>query len=104
MRRLTALMFLLLAVVVAATAAGGPVTAATAMTGLHVDGNRIRNGDGAVVRLHGVNRSSFQYACAEGWGIYEGPLNSAEVALIANWLGKPTRYGTGYKNHLAGVP
>lgn len=35
------------------------------MTGLHVDGNTIKNGAGQAVRLRGVNRSGTEYKCVQ---------------------------------------
>src|SRR5262249_48309311 len=57
---------------------GGPV-------GLHVVGNQLHDGMGKVVQLHGVNRSGTEYACVQGWGIFDGPSDEASVAAIASW-------------------
>jgi hypothetical protein len=40
---------------------------------LHVSGNRILDRDGRQVLFQGVNRSGTEYACAQGWGIFDGP-------------------------------
>ena len=61
------------------------VAAAPAMTGLHVVGNQIVNGDGQGVRLLGVNRSGMEFACIQGWGISDGPLDATSVAAMASW-------------------
>lgn len=53
--------------------------------GLHVRGNRLLDGSGHVVELHGVNRSGTEYACVQGWGIFDGPSNKASVAAMAKW-------------------
>jgi len=37
------------------------------------------------VHLHGVNRSGSEYACIQGWGIFDGPNDAASVAAIASW-------------------
>jgi endoglucanase len=55
------------------------------MAGLHVQGNQIINGAGQVVRLLGVDRSGTEYACIQGWGIFDGPNNAASVQAIASW-------------------
>ncbi len=62
------------------------------MTGLHVDGNKLLNGDNRPVRLLGVNRSGTEYACIggeepnqQGWGFFEGPADAASVKAIASW-------------------
>lgn len=62
------------------TGAAGP-----SMSGLHVVGNQITNGDGQVVRLLGVNRSGMEFACIQGWGIFDGPSDAASVAAMAAW-------------------
>jgi len=61
------------------------VAAAPAATNLRVDGNQIKNGDGLAVRLRGVNRAGMEYACIQGWGIFDGPNDAASVAAIAAW-------------------
>jgi hypothetical protein len=53
--------------------------------GLHVSGNRLLDGKGRVVRLHGVNRSGTEYACVQGWGIFDGPNDAASVKAMAAW-------------------
>src|SRR2546422_5398632 len=40
---------------------------------------------GGRVRLRGVNRSGTEYACAQGWGMFDGPSDSASVQAIASW-------------------
>ncbi len=69
------------------TTPSGAAAAAPAggVNGLHVSGNRILNGAGQPVQLHGVNRSSFEYACSEGWGISEGPADASEVEAMKAW-------------------
>jgi hypothetical protein len=59
------------------TAAAGPV--------VRVVGNRLVDGRGRTVRLLGVNRSGTQYACVEGWGIFDGPVGDTAVQAIAAW-------------------
>ncbi len=59
--------------------------AGPAMTGLRVQGNRIVNGAGQPVRLLGVNRSGSEYACAQGWGIFEGPTDAAAIQAMTSW-------------------
>jgi endoglucanase len=53
--------------------------------GLHVSGNRLLDANGHVVRFHGVNRSGTEYACIQGWGIFDGPSDARSVAAIAAW-------------------
>jgi endoglucanase len=53
--------------------------------GLHVSGNRLLDANGNLVRLHGVNYSGTEYACIQGWGIFDGPSDDASVAAIRSW-------------------
>jgi len=59
--------------------------AGTTMTGLHVQGNQILIGPRQIVRLLGANRSSTEYACIQGWGFANGPLDAASVQAMASW-------------------
>jgi endoglucanase len=59
--------------------------AAAQARGLHVSGNRLMNGADQPVALHGVNRSGTEYACIQGWGMFDGPNSAASVAAMASW-------------------
>lgn len=64
-----------------AHAAPVPVT-----TGLHAVGNQlVDSSTNTAVLLHGVNRSGTEYACIQGWGIFDGPNDAASVQAIASW-------------------
>jgi hypothetical protein len=65
--------------------------ASPAPTGLHAVGNRIVDGAGQTVRLRGVNYSGTEYACIQGWGIFDGPNNLASVQAIASWKANAVR-------------
>lgn len=65
----------------AATGAAGP----SAALAVHVEGTQLINSAGDVVQLGGVNRSGTEYACAQGWGIFDGPSSAASIAAIAMW-------------------
>jgi hypothetical protein len=60
-------------------------------TGLHVQGNQIVNGRGQAIRLVGFNMSGTEYACVEGWGIFDAPddvnISPSVVAAMASWNG-----------------
>jgi endoglucanase len=58
---------------------------AAAAPGIAVSGNRLVTGSGVVLRVAGVNRSGSEYACAQGWGLFDGPVDDASVAAIASW-------------------
>ncbi|GAC1402074.1 MAG: hypothetical protein NVSMB65_19300 [Chloroflexota bacterium] len=66
-----------------ARAAG--VVPPAAIVGLHVVGNQLQNAAGDMVVLHGVNRSGTEYACIQGWGIFDGPSDTASVQAMAAW-------------------
>src|SRR5207253_3206039 len=52
---------------------------------VHVQGNELVDSAGRPVRLRGVNRSGAEYACAQGWGIFDGPSDSPSVSAIVSW-------------------
>ena len=70
-----------------AAAAVALVLAAPAHAGLelHVHGNRLVDGSGRPVRLLGVNRSGAEYACVQGWGIWDGPVDKRSIAAMKAW-------------------
>src|SRR5438067_1990544 len=50
-----------------------------------VTANHLVDGNGTAIRLLGVNRSGTEYACIQGWGIFDGPNDAASVAAMAAW-------------------
>jgi endoglucanase len=52
---------------------------------LHVSGNKLVNSHGQQVVLHGVDRSGGEFACVQGIGIWDGPMNQASVAAMKKW-------------------
>lgn len=72
------------ALVVSALGSPGDPSGPTG-AGLHVSGNRLLDAQGRRVQFHGVNRSGTEYACIQGWGIFDGPSNAASVRAIASW-------------------
>ena len=60
-------------------------SATPAIQGLHVVGNQIRNAAGTQFIPRGVDRSGTEYACVQGFGIFDGPSDQASVAAIAAW-------------------
>src|SRR5262249_56928217 len=65
-----------------ATPSGGPPPS---IAGLHVSGNQLLNANNQQVVLRGVDRSGTEYACVQGWGIFDGPSDAASVQAIASW-------------------
>ena len=61
------------------SATGSPVSR------LHVAGSRVLDRDGRQVLFQGVNRSGTEYACAQGWGIFDGPNTADSVQAISRW-------------------
>jgi len=52
---------------------------------LVVSGNHLVNGAGKTVRLLGVNRSGLEYACVQGWGFSDGPVDAASIDAMTTW-------------------
>ena len=63
--------------------APGPSAAAPLSIG--VSGNHLVNGSGQAIRLLGVNRSGTEYACIQGWGLFDGPNDAGSIAAMAGW-------------------
>lgn len=59
--------------------------AATALSGIRVSGNHLVDGSGNVIHLQGVNRSGTEYACVQGWGIFDGPNDDKSIKAIGSW-------------------
>jgi hypothetical protein len=92
---------------------------AAGIPGLQVSGNRLVDTTGKQIILRGVNRSGTEYACIQGWGIFDGPnvtnddasippmkawgMNGVNIGLNEDcWLGingVPSAYGgVNYQN------
>ena len=80
-----------------ATSTAVPITVSTSGGGsgaapqLHVSGNKLVSSTGATVTLHGVNRSGGEFACVQGNGIWDGPMDQASVAAIKAWHANAVR-------------
>lgn len=112
--------FAVLAAAVVALAATSVSSSAPRPLSIQVVGNDFVNGQGRTIRLIGVNRSTFEYACSSGYGLFEGPVGNKAIAAMkswninvvriplneACWLGLPTvkpRYrGRPYRNAVIG--
>lgn len=63
-----------------------PAGAVVAAPTLGVGGARlIDTATATPVRLAGVNRSGSEYACIQGWGFFDGPVDDTAIAAIAAW-------------------
>ena len=72
-----------------ATSAPVPVSAVPATSTapqLHVSGNKLLSASGAQVVLHGVNRSGGEFACVQGNGIWNGPMDQASITAMKIWV------------------
>jgi endoglucanase len=58
---------------------------------LHVSGNRIVNAAGQTVRLLGVNRSGGEFACIQGNGMWNGPMDQASITAMRSWKVRTVR-------------
>ncbi len=59
---------------------------------LHVSGDHIVNSKGQHVRLTGFNNSGAEYACIEGWGIFDNKASlttvpTTQVVAMTKWTG-----------------
>jgi endoglucanase len=55
-----------------------------ALAPLSVRGNELLAG-GQPIQLRGVNRSGSEYACLQGWGVFDGRTDPDSVHAIASW-------------------
>jgi hypothetical protein len=51
----------------------------------------IVDGSGKTVQLHGVDRSGTEYACIQGWGIFDGPSDQTSVTAMVGWNANAVR-------------
>jgi hypothetical protein len=58
---------------------------------LHVSGNKIVTASGAAYRLLGVNRSGGEFACIQGNGIWDGPMDQTSVTAMRTWKVRAVR-------------
>lgn len=70
---------------VSGAAMSGPATAAIPPLAVHVVGNNLVDASGRAVRLRGVNRSGTEFACAQGWGFFDGPTDAASITRMLEW-------------------
>src|SRR5260370_29754138 len=71
--------------VVAAGAVNRAPGAGSRAPWLHVSGSHLVDARGRLVVLHGVDRSGGEYACVQGFGIWDGPMGQAAVAAMKRW-------------------
>jgi len=66
-------------------AGSAPGASSRTLLGIHVAGKRLVDSKGRTVHWRGVNRSGSEYACIQGWGIFDGPSDAASVKAMATW-------------------
>jgi hypothetical protein len=75
-----------IASIVGGTVIAAPAsTAATAPLSIKIVGNHFVNGSGKTIRLLGVDRTSSEYGCVDGFGYDDGHYDNADAAAIASW-------------------
>lgn len=65
----------------------GTAGLAAAARGVHVAGNRLVDG-GRTIVLHGADRAGTEYACIQGFGIFDGPdptNDDSQLPLMKKW-------------------
>jgi endoglucanase len=127
-RRIGGLARLIPALMVSLLVGGALLAATSAHAGtatpprLAVVGNKLTSaGTTTALRLAGVNRSGSEYACIQGWGMFDGPVDDAAISAIAAWHtnvvrvplnedcwlginGSPAKYsGTAYRAAIASL-
>jgi endoglucanase len=60
-----------------------PVTGAA--PALKVAGNKLVNPSGQTVKLYGINRSGGEFACIQGNGFWDGPMDQASITAMRTW-------------------
>jgi endoglucanase len=73
-----------LALVVAPAAGAAPLS-------IKIEGNHFVNGEGQAIRLLGVDRTSSEYGCVDGFGYDDGHYDDADAAAIASWKADAVR-------------
>src|SRR5579859_3571307 len=59
--------------------------ASVSYSGLHVAGVNVVNALGLPVTLHGVDRSGGEFACVQGSGMWNGPMDQASIQAMLSW-------------------
>ena len=47
--------------------------------------NHLVDATNNIIQLHGVNKSGSEYACAQGWGIFDGKADTKTVEAMKAW-------------------
>lgn len=83
---LAALVCVLIALAITGGAASKAHAADVGAPNPTVRGNRLVDArTGQALNVGGVNRSGSEYACAQGWGLFDGPVTDNAIDAIASW-------------------
>jgi hypothetical protein len=52
---------------------------------LHVSGNKLVDASGTQHKLYGVNRSGGEFACIQGNGFWDGPMDQTSITAMRTW-------------------
>ncbi|GAA1360720.1 cellulose binding domain-containing protein [Streptomyces beijiangensis] len=63
----------------------GPPTDPGPASAIHASGNKLVDAAGKERHLYGVNRSGAEFMCVQGYGVFDGPVDDASIAAIADW-------------------
>jgi len=92
--RLIAVCIALVAVVSVGNIATSRPVSAAGLTAISVVGNHFVDGNGATIRLLGVNRSGSEYMCTGGGdNVFDGPSDDTSIAAMASWHINAVRLG-----------
>ena len=69
---------------VAGSGTAGSGGSGTGSAGLTVKGNTLYR-NGKPFQAHGANHSGTEYACAQGWGFFDGPSDDSLFAMMPSW-------------------
>jgi hypothetical protein len=70
---------------------GAHSSAASVPLSIAIVGNHFVDGSGHTIRLLGVNHTSSEYGCVDGFGYDDGHFNNADAAAIASWRANAVR-------------
>ena len=78
--------FLITSINLANTArAADSIIPLSTLKSVSVKDNQILDQDGNVIRLLGVNKSGTEYACSQGWGIFDGDFDANTLKAMQSW-------------------
>ena len=63
----------------------------TTAPALKVSGNKLVTSAGATYRMLGVNRSGGEFACIQGNGFWDGPMDQASITAMRTWKVRAVR-------------